>query len=107
MNGKLKQSVENVYKNGFLFAPSIKWQTNCHNRKWSIYEYWLNEVSRATIFSKKFWTLYNLACKHSNSIYAYYFLNIHQHDKLDSHESSFIVLMIARGHTMYDIMKVI
>ena len=95
MNGKLKQSVENVYKNGFLFAPSIKWQTNCHNRKPSIYEYWLNEVSRA------------LACKHSNSIYAYYFLNIHLHDKLDSHESSFIVLMIARGHTMYDIMKVI
>ena len=65
------------------------------------------KFNRATIFSKKFWTLYNLACKHSNSIYAYYFLNIHLHDKLDSHESSFIVLMIARGHTMYDIMKVI
>ena len=98
MNGKLKQSAENVYKNGFLFAPSIKWQTNCHNKK-TIHIWILIEWSSIE--------LYNLACKHSNSIYAYYFLNIHQHDKLDSHESSFIVLMIARGHTMYDIMKVI
>ena len=44
MNGKLKESAENVYENGFLFVTSTKWQTNCHNRNLAIYEYWLNDV---------------------------------------------------------------
>ena len=58
MNGKLKQSAENVYKNGFLFAPSIKWQTNCHNRKPSIYEYWLNEVQSSSFGHYTIWHVY-------------------------------------------------
>ena len=98
MNGKLKQSAENIYENGFLFVTSTKWQTNCHNRKWAIFEYWFFEAVLDIIqFSmKRFkFNIHILLSKYPLT------------DKLDSHESSFIVLMIARGHTMYDIMKVI